>query len=320
MKKIIVITFLIPLLLIPLSFASVPHNTTQYAYYSISYTKTANLTATHNMSNIKGSLAINASINLNISSTSLSNGKFNDTISIIGYVYHEINANISGLLVSSAHNTSIDDKISFVSNYSIENITEILSLLNMFNITYHKVGNTTFDNITVLYSINLAKVGEMTVILNGVKYTGYEYSVNGSITTMSTPASKYMIYSESTDNGTIVSLNNGLVYSASLSGQGITNVKFMIFNMTGKSNDEISVKLLSTNVKNSNSMGGIMPPIVKTSSVQQTSQSNAHTSQITSGNSQITSKANSISIKDIIIPAGVIASIAVLIILIRKLL
>ncbi|ARM76183.1 hypothetical protein [Acidianus manzaensis] len=324
MNKLLTIVFLIPLMLMPLALAGTNGNTnTYYADYTITYTTSANLQASHNMSSLKGSFEANSNLNINISSTPISNGKFNDSVLLNGYMYYTLNILTSGLTISNTHNTSINDKISFISNYSIQNVTNILSIINMFNISFSKSGNITYNNITILYNVNLEKIGTVTVTLNNTKYTGYVYSISGNVTSMTTTMSKFSLNTMKNINGKIISLNNGLIYSANISGNGHTIIGSNHFSMSGKSTSLLTIKLLSTNIgaKSIGSFIQITTKSVNNSATQKTS--NTTISNIKTTPTNLTtikpSSASSLNLKDILLPAGIIVAIAVAIVLIRKL-
>lgn len=304
MNKLIPLLLLLPLIIIPLSLASNTQSSTTHVTYTIVYTKTATLHAVHNTTEVKGSLLENSVLNVNVASTTLSNGKFNDTIKVTGYTYHEIKLNVSGMLFSSLHNSTVNEMISFVSNYSIQNVTNLLSLLNILNLTFSKSGNVTYYNITTLYSVKFYKVGTTTVQINGQNYTGYLYSLNVSKKTTSN--SNLQLYSTSNLVGNAILLSNGLLYNASLSGSGDLSLSIMRFNLVGNSNENIVIKLISTNALNSVSTSAMSPSQSTTTSTNEENNVQPKTT-------------NPVSLTEVLVPAGIIASLTALVLLVRKL-
>lgn len=315
MKKLFLLIFLVPLILMPISLATSMNDASSYVTYNVVYTKTANLQAVHNDTNVKGTLTENSNLNVNVISTSLGNGKYNNTVKVTGYTYHQINLNISGILVSSIHNSTINDVISFISNYSIQNAANMLSMLGMLNVTFNRAGNITYGNFTILYNLQFSKDGMTTVMFNGQQYSGYLYSLSGNVTEMTASTSEIHLLSTSNVEGKGILLSNGLLYSASLSGSGYMTLSFMHFKMGGKSSENLVITLTSTNIAGTTSSSSMM----SSASISMKSSTTNQAKNQDNVPQAVTSTSDSVSLAKLLVPAGIIVAITGLVVLVRKL-
>lgn len=314
MNKLLALLLISPLLLIPISLAASTGNaSTTYAVYNIFYTKTASLYSAYNSSKTTGTLYVSSNLNIYITSTKLSNGKFNDTLKVVGHVYRNVNLNISGLLISANSNSSVNYTISFASNYSINNLASLFTMLNMLNLTLSRSGNVTYDNITITYNVKLIEVGNTKVVFNNKTQEGYLYSLFGNVVAKTIKSSAY--YSNSTVVGKAIFLNNGLLYNASISGSGKTSVNIMRFSMKGDSNEMLVIKLTSTNLSSSSS-DSEPHTITTSSSATKSSQAVSSINNAYQGSSSQTEK---LPLFAILLSAGIIGTLTTAILLVRKL-
>jgi len=228
-----------------------------------------------------------SSINLNITSTKISNDKYNNTIIITGYVF----TNYSSLFMTC--NKTIHYVFNFTSKYPLAKEITIFNLLSLLNMTLNVTNEFKIFNITVNYKINYQPNGTESVIFNGKQYTLDSYKAFLNLSALGKNKYANITYT-STMIGNILTFQKGILYKLYLTGESQKNITFYNFlNTYSKGNETLCILLKNTNIK----LDSVMMP----------NQENVNSTQ-----------QESIKPEEFLIPAGIIGLLAAALILVRK--
>lgn len=266
-----------------MTYASTQPNTC-YIDYSIYY---------HSTYSGKHSTTKVLSINLNITSTKISNSKYNNTIIITGYEF----TNYSSPFMSSTCNKTIRYTFNFTSKFPLVKEITIYNLSNLLNMTLDITKEFKILNISVNHKINYKPSGTESVTFNGEKYTLDSYKASLYVNASGTNKYANISYT-STMVGKILTFQNGILYKLYLTGESQKNITFKFLNIYSKSSETLCIVLKSTNIK--------------LDSVKATGNTNVKTE------SSVASSQNTIKPEEFIIPAGIIGLLASSIILARR--
>ncbi len=277
---------LITSILIPSVFiADSTSNTTYFLDYTITYNS-------HYSGKFLTSSCKEAVMNINITSTKISSNKYNNTIKISGYIY----TNSSSSFMTSVNNETIHCSFNFTTKFPVTKEITIFNLSKILNMTFNISKELKIFNITINYKINYEPNGTEEVTFNGKPYTLDSYKALLSLDAEGQNKYVNVTYS-STMEGNILTFQKGILYKVYLTGESYKNITFhSFFNTYSKGNETLCIILKNTNIK--------LDSVMMMNNTNQ--------------NSVNTVKQDQIKPEEFLIPAGIIALIALGVILVRK--
>ncbi|BDC19527.1 hypothetical protein [Acidianus sp. HS-5] len=233
-------------------------------------------------------------INLNITSTKISENKYNNTITITGYIY----TNSSSPFMMSVNNMTIHHTFNFTTKFPLVKEITIFNISRLLNITLNISKELKVFNITINYKVNYQPNGTEKTVFNNKTYTLDSFKAFLSLAAEGHNKYFNTAYS-STMEGNILTFQKGIFYKLYLTGESYKNITISNFmNIYSKGNTTLCVILKNTNIKlDSVTTHGMDAP---------TTNNSANNGQ------------TEIKPEEFLIPAGIIALIAAGIILIRK--